>query len=235
MLRLDAVTEHVRIGEVWYSLAEDASVVIPPGRYALLFTDAVLGPHAVDLLAGTKPPRRGRVFCAGNRSWAIGRSTILYGAASGGEVVSLISRLYGLDRQLCESVITRLLTFPGQFDGPMSRWTPLMRREFLFGLGLLPQFDVYFVEGPPPTRGTRFPYLWSPLFGERLLRRMLIMSDLRPASEFTKYCDKALIFDRGRIFIEPDLAAALERYHSVAQALEGSREDQMLDEEDADL
>ena len=232
MITLKNVSDAIYLDDVKYVLARDVSVTIPPGRYALLLGEPTLGRYAIDLLAGSRPPMKGQVVCHGLRSWPIGRGGVLYGKLLGGHIVGLIARLYGLDRTLCEVILKGLLTQPDQLDGIVSDWTGLMRREFLYALALLPKFNVHLVEGTLPSQPNRFASLWAPLFGERTLGQTVIMSGIGPPSEFMKYCDMALVFDGGQVFIEPDLENALTRYTFAQQSSESTNRESLDDEEE---
>ena len=235
MIVLRNVSDVVQLDDVKYILAQDANLTIPPGRYALLLGEPILGRYAVDLLAGTRPPLKGRIYCSGLRSWPIGRGGVLQGALTGEHIVGLIARLYGLDRTLCESILERVLTNPAQLGNIMSDWPAPLRREFIFTLALLPKSSVYVVEGAFPAQTGRFAKLWAPLFGDRTMGQTLIMSNLRTPTEFMNYCDKALVFDRGRVFIESNLEHALTRYVSASQEAENSQKDQSAREDEEEF
>lgn len=226
MIALEKVSDEPRLLGGRPCLAHEVDLDIPTGHYALLSRDPALKKPAVDLLAGLRPPERGKVHIVGLPSWPIGRAGFVRGKMRGRHVVALVARLYGLEVSLANAIVETLLTDPGPIEDRLDQWTPDFRREFGMAVALLPPFDVFVMESAFPFLKDRFTYLWKALFEERIEGKMLIVASPR-VTDLTEYCDRAIVLDGGRIVVAHDLKEALEQYPprpAVSWALEGGGE-----------
>lgn len=211
MIDLFAVTDHLEVYGQQVTLLEDLDFHLPAGRYALLSPTPEYNRPVIDLLAGIRPPHRGRVEISRSISWPIGRPAMVRGHANGLAVINLIADLYDVDRNGAADVVTMLVSRPDTIGQPMETWPPYVRQEFIFALGLVPEFDIYVIDAPVPFEDARFTRLWQALFEERLVGKSLILSSHRP-KQLLDYCARALVHDAGGLAIEHDLEQAIERY-----------------------
>jgi len=211
MIIFQRVTDEPKIAGRERLLAADVDMDIPPGRYALLTDNILIKKPAVDLIAGLRPPHIGRIDFGGLTSWPIGRPAFLRGKVTGRHVVMLLSGLYGLDVRLANAILENTLTEPGNLDEVVEYWSVEFRHEFGFAVALLPSFDVYIVEGVFPYLKDRFTYLWRSLFDEKSAYKTLVSASSRVA-DLTEYCEKAIIFSKGRLEITDDLKAAIDEF-----------------------
>ena len=184
---------------------------LPAGRYALLSRTPEYHRPLVDLLAGLRPPRRGRVQLAGTISWPIGRQGFLRGRASGLDYIRLVSAIHQIATEEATDLVTLLVSRPDLLERPVMTWPLHVRQEFTFALALVPDFDIYVVDGAIPFEPTRFTRLWQALFEERLVGKTLILSSVRP-QQLLDYCAKALVYGGGGLTIDDDLEGCIERY-----------------------
>ena len=187
------------------------NVQIPQGRYALLADDNAFRRPVIDLISGTRPPTSGRVVRNGLCSWAIGRPSFLRGRTTGYELIRLVARLYHLDRRLCEGIVAEAVTDSERLDHPVTSWDASTYAEFGHILGLLPNFDIFVLDGVLPYRKGRFPGIWKALFEQRVAGKTLIMSTSR-SGDAIEFCERALIIDGGQIRISDQLEQAIVEF-----------------------
>lgn len=211
MIDLFSVTDEYQVYGREVTLFEDVDFRIPPGRYALLSRSPEYRSPVLDIIGGLRSPRRGLVNIVGSVSWAIGRMAMLRSKATGLDFIQFIADQYGIDRNPAAEFVTLLMSRPDFLDRPLHKWPPYVRQEFNFALGLVPEFDIYLVDGPIPSEDSRFTRLWQALFEERLVGKTLIMASYRP-KQMLDYCAKALVYEGGRLEIETDLEECLERF-----------------------
>lgn len=211
MIFLHDVTDRpVIFGEARLLLSH-ANLCLEKGRYALCSSRSDSHRFVIDILAGARPPSTGSVAHDGLVSWPLGRQGFVRGKASGARTLKLICRLYGIDDALGIDFVSDLLTKPEILRQSMEEWPAAARQEFTFALALLPDFDVYIVDGALPADTSRFGRLWRGLFESRIVGRTLILSTYRH-DQMLDYCAKALVHEEGELRVEDDLELQLKRF-----------------------
>lgn len=211
MIDLFAVSDHLEVFGRTVTLFVDVDFHLPTGRYALLSQTPEFHRPVIDVIAGLRPPRRGRVEISRSISWPIGRPGLVRGHATGLAVIDVIADLYAVDREYAGDVVTMLVSRPDYVDKPMMTWPGYVRQEFIFALGLIPEFDIYVIDAPIPFEEGRFTRLWQALFEERLAGKSLILSSPRP-KQLLDYCAKGLVYDGSSLVIEHDLEQCIEQF-----------------------
>ena len=201
------------------TLLTDEDFHLPPGRYALMSQTPEWHRPLLDVLAGVRLPRRGRVVHGGAVSWPLGRQGFVRGRGTGLDIINLVASIHELDVEMAADVVTMLVSRPELIDRPVEHWPQFARIEFTFALGLVPDFDIYVIDGSIPSEPSRFTRLWQALFEERLVGKTLILASYRQ-KQLLDYCAKALVYDGGRFAVNDDLEACIERF-----PLRPSRED----------
>lgn len=211
MIDFHAVTDEVQTYGQPLALFEDADFHLPRGRYALLSATPEYHRPVIDVLAGLRPPRYGTVRFGGSISWPIGRAGIVRGRTTGFDSIALLADLYNIDPDKAGEMIALLVSRPDYLHRSFVEWPAYVKQEFIFALGLLPEFDIYVVDAAIPFENTRFARLWQALFEERLVGKTLILSTSRP-KQMLDYCSKAIVYDGKSLNIEHDLEDCIERF-----------------------
>lgn len=211
MIRLTGVTDRPQLFGNKRLLLSGVNIAIARGRYALLSTTPDWHRPLIDVLAGIRPPLRGVVQHGGLVSWPMGRQGFIRGKGSGLKMVQLVCNLYGLDVPSSIDWLSDLMTNPEYLSKPMVEWPLYIRQEFSFALALIPDFDIYMIDGAMPYEICRFTTLWQTLFEARLTDRTLIFSTYRH-SQMTEFCTKAIIYERKGFRIEENLADCIGRF-----------------------
>lgn len=211
MIRLTSVTDHPRVFGEKQPLLSNVDLCIPCNRYGLLSHTPQWHRPLIDVLAGSRPPLSGVVEHSGLVSWPMGRQGFIRGKGSGLKMVQLVCNIYGL--KVFDSIdwLSDLMTNPEYLSKSMADWPLHVRQEFSFALALIPDFDIYIIDGAMPFEPSRFTRLWRALFETRLAGRTLIFSTYRH-SQMTDYCIKALIYERNRFRIEENLANCIGKF-----------------------
>ncbi|MGE8637320.1 MAG: ATPase [Achromobacter sp.] len=204
MIDLDDVCDNPRLFGTRGTLLSHVTVNIPHGRYALLSGQPEVHRALIDVIAGLRPPRRGRVRHTGLVSWPVGRQGFVRGRATGFRMMELVCDLYGIAVAPTIDFVSDLLTSPHYLAQAMEHWPQYARQEFSFALGLVPAFDLYVIEGAIPFEPCRFTRLWQALFEERIVGRTLILSTYRQ-HQIADYCTKGLIYEHERLRVDDDL------------------------------
>lgn len=211
MIHFNGVTDTPHAFGSRQPLFDGVDLDIPVGRYALLSPTPELHRQIIDVLCRLRPPRHGFVKHDGSVSWAMGRQGFIRGKANGLRMIELVCAVYGLDAQSAADFVSDLVSDPGYLARPMEHWPLYMRQEFSFALGLVPDFDVYVIEGAMPFEPCRFTRLWLALFEERLIGRTLILSTYRQ-NQMADYCLKGLVYERSALRIEDDLDRCIRQF-----------------------
>jgi capsular polysaccharide transport system ATP-binding protein len=219
MIDLFGVSDAPRVFGEQVTLLTDADFHLPPGRYALMSETPEWHRPLIDVLAGLRLPARGRVVHGGVVSWPLGRQGFVRGRGTGLDIINLVASIHELDVEMAADVVTMLVSRPELIDLPVEHWPQFARIEFTFALGLVPDFDIYVIDGSIPSEPSRFTRLWQALFEERLVGKTLILASYRQ-KQLLDYCAKALVYDEGRFAVNDDLEACIERF-----PLRPSRED----------
>lgn len=213
MIQFDCVTDNPKVFGKHITLLSKSSFFLPKGRYALLSPNPQNHKALVDLIAGVRPPRRGKVWHDGLVSWPLGRQGFVRGKPSGHQLISFICSRYSLDSTICTSFVADMISKPHYLPEPIEHWPPYLRVEFSYAMGLLPPFDIYIVEGAIPFDPCRFTRLWQALFEQRIVGRSLILSTNRP-NQMIDYCMKGLVHERNGFRVEDALEQTIKRYPS---------------------
>ena len=211
MIDFHAVSDHLELFGRPVQLFKDVDFHLPPGRYALLSQTPEYHRAVIDVLAGLRPPRHGRVMMGGAISWPIGRNAFVRGKPTGLDMIALVADLYDIDHDYAGDMVTLLVSRPDYVDRPIETWPPYVRQEFIFALGLVPEFDIYVIDAAIPFEESRFTRLWQALFEERLVGKTLILSTYRK-KQMLDYCAKGLVYEGNGLRIEHDLEQCIEQF-----------------------
>jgi capsular polysaccharide transport system ATP-binding protein len=211
VLRFEHVTDYTSINAIRSLVLDDATLDVPPGRYALLVDRHDVRRIAVNLLCGARRPKHGDILRLGKCSWPIGRMSLFRNSLTGRDVLTLICRIHGLPLDASESFVTGIVGYPDLANQRISEWPPQQRSDFSFALGLLPAFDIYVFDRQLPLANQPFGALWWELFERRVGDRLAIISSVNRI-QLLSCCNRALIFAEREIWIDDDLERAVTRY-----------------------
>lgn len=233
IIQFDDVSSDIVVNKRRRAHLRHVSLALPPARIALMAPDRRDAEGVIDLLCRKAVPISGHLRFDGAVSWPIGRLASFVGGAKGTDAISLICMIYDVDRRLALDFMREEFEEPDLLATRMDRWTPPMRARFGLLASLLPQFDVYLVDGnlvhpDQPAFSSRF----LELLAQRVENRTLVVLT-RQLRLSQALCDMAAVVMDGTITLHDDPEAAQRIVAGATpSADEAEAESQSLDEMD---
>lgn len=188
------------------------SGALPKGHYAVLAAEGSARWEMSRLCSGVSAPNAGAVEREGRVSWAIGDVAPFKAFGEGVAAARFFSLVYGFDH---DDVMHHIVSYAGidpeLLERPLAKVTTQTIQKIGLSLALLPDFDIYVVEGSVLVQDEEFNIRWLADFGRRLEGKMAIVTTSQAAA-VRSLCDAALVLDRGRLLMTRDVAAAAARY-----------------------
>lgn len=182
----------------------EASHAFDKRRVGLVVPSALHAERLIDLLVGYIKPKQGLIRRRGRVSWPVGRVAQLRSVLTGGQTLHVFADLYGLDARDMMSHVERLMDMTGLMDKPVARWPRDKILELAYTTVLLPQFDVYIVEGTLNASDEAFMERWSEIFAARLEKAQLIYYTSSPVY-MARYATSAVALKNGKLVAYSDL------------------------------
>lgn len=161
----------------------------------------------VNLVVGSRKPRRGRVVLDGRPSWPIGQSVVVQSTLTGAETVRFFSDLYNLDYGACLRDATRIFG-KALMGRRLNTWAGVERMRFERLAALWPEFDVFVIYGAGLTGDVAFDAEWTERFQKKLTGRGLL-AIVPPMEPWSWMCDITLLLRSNEIICFHDLDDAL--------------------------
>lgn len=202
----------------WRSLFEGLTLRLPAGaRIALLGANGAGKSTLLSILAGTVRPDGGQVRTDARLSWPMGFSGGFANDLSGVQNARFVARIYGADTDAVVDFVTGFSELGRDMRLPLRAYSAGMRARLAFGLSMALRFDWYLVDEIIAVGDQRFRARAEAMFRDRLSQAGLIMVSHAPAI-LRQYCTGAVLLDRGRAQVFPDLEEALARQAELAAA-----------------
>lgn len=176
MIRFRDVSLQVVVNGARREVVRDCSFNFTDPRLLILSPEPHLRSGVVGLITGRFTPQRGEVRRAGRVSWAIGPTLPFRSNLTGRQTIGFVSDLYGLRRRQVADMVADVVDLPLDMDAPMLKWPVPAVVRFTYALALVPDFDVYVLDGPLRLAYPEFDRRWRAVFDERVRHRMLILS-----------------------------------------------------------
>ncbi|MDK9696781.1 MAG: hypothetical protein OEL76_10335 [Siculibacillus sp.] len=224
MIEFAAVDYRIRTAKGETRILVDMTGALPRGRYVLLTEDPQSRIALVDLFCGLKQPQVGRIVHHGRVSWPIGRLTHFRSGLDGYSTVEFFADIHALDRRRTLDFVREFCDLDGLLARRMTSWPGQASLRLGLGLALLPDFDIFVVDGSLLVGDPNFQRRWVEAFHERSRKGTVVMSTTQKAA-IGMFCDYALIADHGRLFITEHVAEAIDLYPSRAATAEAPEPD----------
>lgn len=210
-ITFDAVSSDIVVEGRARAHLRDVTVAFPKERIGLLAGDRVDATALMNLLCRRTMPASGRLGLAGSVSWPIGRQSSFVGSAKGSDVISHISALYGADRDLAFAFMADEFAYADLLHTRMDRWSVDARTKFALLTALIPQFDIYLIDGNIVLQSDpKFTRRYLELLSQRIGDRTLIIST-RQTEVIKALCTKFALIEAQNIEIIDDVQEALAR------------------------
>lgn len=163
------------------TILTDVDFSFPSDRIALLSTERQNVAAVVDLLSRRLRPQRGAIRFRGSISWPIGHVGPFSIVVTGTQAISHFCALYGVNRGLAFDFLHSEFAAPDRLTKPLHTWSRDLQLQFMLLMSLVPQFDIYLVDGPiVMPNDLAFSGRFLSLFVERIRDRALIVTGRQP-------------------------------------------------------
>lgn len=215
MISFQAVTDDIKRHGKKIPILRNTNFDFDRRRMGLITPREEQSEALLDLMAGYRIPDAGVVHRFGRVSWPVGRQLQLRSELSGRATLRFIARVYDLDFDECEAIAHDLIDFQHYYDRHVTEWPRLLTVKFAHAVVLLPDFDIYLVEGNPIIGDEEFMSRWMPLFEERILTRQMIIA-CRYAVHLRRFCRIVAVLKQDTLRMYPTVESAFEALESNA-------------------
>lgn len=190
----DVATKHGKS----YPVLSDVSFAFDRRRMGIMAAVDEEGEALIDLISGMRLPMMGSIQRRGRVSWPIGRLLQFRSELSGRDTLRFVCDLYGCHFRQAEDLILSLVDPGRHYSARIAEWPRLLNVKFGHALALLPEFDIYVVEGALELADAAFMQAWMPLFEERVGERQLIMA-CQYAVYLSRQCRSTVALVEGKL------------------------------------
>ncbi len=163
------------------------------------------------VLCGKSEPDSGFVRRTSRISWPVGYAGGFNANLTGRENLRFTCRIYGADINQVTRFVESLTQLGSYMDMPLRTYSTVMKKRLAFALSMSIEFDYYLIAGGIPFGQGDFRVRAVQAFSERRKKAaLLIFSGKTPL--IRRYCENAVILDKGRFLQFNSLASALARY-----------------------
>lgn len=194
---------------------DNASLVVPRARLALIGESRVATVSVIDVLVRRLIPQRGQLTFRGRVSWPIGHPAPFTAVVTGKQVVSHFSILYRFDRKIALEFLYKEFSAPELLHRPIETWPRLKQTQFMLLMALIPDFEVYVVDA-------NLVMLESPEFASRFLslfhnrtRGRTVLMTARQHRFLKVFCTAAVTIAGGRLSLVESIDEALKISDSI--------------------
>jgi capsular polysaccharide transport system ATP-binding protein len=160
------------------SLLSGATFAFGSGHVGLVVKSALEAEVLFDLLVGYIKPKHGHIRRFGRVSWPVGRVLQFRNQLSGRKNLHLLCSMYQLDFDKCELFAHNMMNIHKYFDVQTIDWPRELLLEFSYFAALLPEFDIYLIEGATSTSNEEFNKKWDAEFRKIISNKLMIYQSL---------------------------------------------------------
>lgn len=224
MILLSEVHHNTKRHGKTVDLLDGATYAFGDGHVGLLVESSVAAEVFFDLLVGYIKPKQGRIRRYGRVSWPIGRIHAFRNQLTGRKNLRMLCSLYELDYDECEHMAYDMMKIEKYFDRQAIEWPRELVLEFGYFAAILPEFDVYLVEGATNTSNEDFNEKWDRAFYRRIAGKRMIYQSLSERY-MRKFVTSAVTLTNGRLTHYQDLDAAYAAVSAVDNSTEKAAQD----------
>ena len=172
----------------------------------------------LNIIGGVESPDKGKIKRDCSISWPVGKSAGFVPSLTGRQNVTFVLKIFlGNDKNLLREKISFIHEFSElgeSFDRPFMQYSRGMRSRISFSLSMAFDFDVFLLDEFMGGGDAKFKKKSIKKLDE-LIQNKGIFLVTHNLPEYTKYCNKALLLDRGRL-IEYDIVKdAIEEHKKL--------------------
>lgn len=163
------------------------------------------------MIAGVEPPDHGEVIRTANISFPLNFSGGINVEMTGRQNTRFIARLHDADEDKVLAFVEDFAELGAYLEEPVKTYSSGMRSRLSFGIVLALDFDCYLIDEATSTGDQWFRDKCAAAFDERRSRMGLLMVSHNPTT-IRRFCEIALVLDRGRLVPFTNLEEAIEYY-----------------------
>tara|TARA_Y100001001_G_scaffold79277_1_gene77385 strand:- start:16 stop:705 length:690 start_codon:yes stop_codon:yes gene_type:complete len=212
---LENVTKRYRVGKEWHTVLDDISFVMPRDKnLGILGRNGTGKTTLINLIHGQIFPDEGRIDHQGLRlSWPIG-AACLTPSLSASDNVRFVARLYNVDQDEAIAFIQDFTELGKFMEMPVTSYSSGMRARLAFALSAMIDFDCYLVDEGFNTTDEKLGRRMKERFQSEDRTANIIVVSHSPGT-IKRFCDCAVILDKGKLRYYDDVVEAIEVYKSL--------------------
>jgi capsular polysaccharide transport system ATP-binding protein len=209
MLTFRHVTKYFRTAGGYKAVVEDFSHVLPDGaKVALIGRNGAGKSTMISLISGKVRPNAGEIRATGLVSWPLGLKGSFANDMSGAQTARFVARIYGVNTDALLDYVQDFAGLGSYMQMPVRTYSSGMKARLAFGLSMGIAFDWYLVDEITAVGDRAFRIKSADALESRLQKSGLIMVS-HSTSTLRRFCDCAILLDRGRATYFADLEEAL--------------------------
>jgi len=216
MIRLDKVTKYYpsSLGDQY--IFRDLSFDIPEGHnIAILGSNGSGKSTLFRLIAGSEYPNGGKILTDLTLSWPVALATGIHPEMTGRENARFIGRVNGVkDLEAYEEKIKSFSGLGINFDLFVRDYSSGMRSRLAFACSISIDFDVYLIDEVTSVGDANFRKRAKDAL-QRISDHSNVIMVSHQMSELRKFCDSAIVLDKGQLTFYNDLEEGIERYQAL--------------------
>jgi capsular polysaccharide transport system ATP-binding protein len=168
----------------------------------------------IKILGGVVTPTRGNVKWTMSNSWPLGFWGAFQGALTGLDNIRFAARIYNRPIERTLVLVEDFAQLGKQLADPVRFYSSGMRARLAFGLSLAIEFDCYLIDEVISVGDMLFQAKCeAELFEVRGNRAFMMAS--HDTQLLRKYCNRAIVVERGRAKVFDDIELAIDIYTRI--------------------
>lgn len=211
---------------------EDISLEIQEGEFfGILGRNGSGKSTLLKLLAGIYSPDEGHVQVNGNLTPFIELGVGFNPELTGRENVYLNGALLGFDRRQMESMYDEIVEFAELerfMDQKLKNYSSGMQVRLAFSIAIRAKSDILLIDEVLAVGDAAFQRKCLEYFGDLKKNKQTVVFVSHDMESVRKYCDRALLIDKGAIRVEGDTEKVIKRYMKLFMnndSLPGSKDE----------
>lgn len=193
-----------------FNVLNNADFEFPIEHLALLSPSRLDVVAVLDLLTRRIKAKHGEIRFGGSISWVIGNMAPFSVAVTGTQAISHFCSIYGVRRDLALDFIGAEFAEPDRLPTAMYKWPKDLQFQFAMLVALIPQFDIYLVDGPIVLPAApEFTRRFLRLFSERTKGRAILITGRQPRV-LLEICTGAVVISNQRLKLYNNVGEALK-------------------------
>jgi capsular polysaccharide transport system ATP-binding protein len=216
MIRLENITKYYPSSLGNQYVFKNLTFDIPSGHnIGILGSNGAGKSTLFRLLAGSEYPNSGRVVTDLNLSWPVALATGIHPQMTGQENTRFIGKINGIaDLDSYEKRVKLFAELGQKYYLPVRTYSSGMKPRLAFACSIAIDFDVYLIDEVTSVGDAKFRQKAKQALLERSEQASIIMVS-HEMDEIRKFCDSAIVLDKGELTFYNDLDHGIAEYQAL--------------------